>query len=563
MMFNSSFRRMALAIAFQIAAVSAALIAQARATDLPRFNYVRYEAVADPAAPAGYFRNPVLSGFQPDPSMIRVGDDFYLANSTFAWFPGVPIYHSRDLLNWRLIGHAIKGQKSFDFSKLGTTRAIFAPALAYHNRTFYLLGTCIECGGNFILTAPNAAGPWSEPHWLGFEGIDPSLFIDVDGKAYVVNNGEPAIPAEYQGHRAIWIQNIDLGTFKMHGPRQVLRDKGVDPAARPIWIEGPHIFRKHGYYYLSAAEGGTADQHAQTIYRSSSLLGPYVPGPINPILTQRDLPASRQDPVQATGHAAMVELGDGHWWAVFLATRPYEGQKTNLGRETFLLPVTWKDQWPQILPPGTPIPSVIAKPALPAQRAVVRHRWEDRFKASKLDDEWLMLRTPPKASFYKLSRRSGLELTPGRDATGSLGQIAFLGRRLRHHAATVETRLHWAASSTHRAGLLAFTDESHFLFLAVEPTKQDSFVVTVRRRSASTDSEDGVILHQSAQTVRPDQAVDLRIRLDHGKASFGWRQGGRWQILADQVDASILATINAGLFTGVVIGPHAVQLERQ
>ena len=202
-------------------------------------------------------RNPILRGFNPDPSIVRVGDDYYIATSTFEWFPGVQIHHSRDLVHWRQIGNAIDRPDMIDFGKLGLSRGLFAPAIEHHNGTFYILNTCVDCGGNFVITAKDPRGPWSKPSWLpDLEGgIDPSLFFDEDGSAWIVNNGPPVGTPRYDGHRALWLQRFDPETLKTSGERFMLLDGGVRPETKPIWIEGPHLYKREGWYYLSDAEG--------------------------------------------------------------------------------------------------------------------------------------------------------------------------------------------------------------------------------------------------------------------------------------------------------------------
>ena len=197
----------------------------------------------------------------------------------------------------------------------------------------------MDAGGNFFVTAKDPKGPWSAPIWLKeIDGIDPSFFFDDNGKAYIVNNGPPEGAPLYNGHRAIWIQEFDLAANKLIGPRKVIVNGGVDIAKKPIWIEGPHLYRIKGWYYLMCAEGGTEAGHSEVIFRSKSPWGPFEPGPNNPILTQRDLPKDRANPVTNAGHADLIEMKDGSWWAVFLASRPYSGFRYNTGRETFLLP---------------------------------------------------------------------------------------------------------------------------------------------------------------------------------------------------------------------------------
>ncbi|MEG3181190.1 glycoside hydrolase family 43 protein [Sphingomonas sp. LT1P40] len=542
--------------------------AQSAAPPVARFDYVTYSGTPDAetmAVKPGDFANPVLPGFQPDPSIVRVGDDYYLVNSTFSWFPGLPVYHSKDLVHWRQIGNAIDRPGQLTIGKLGVTRGLFAPAISHHAGRFYIVNTCIECGGNFIITADNPAGPWSDPHWLDFGGIDPSLFVDDDGRAWIAYNDAPPGPPGYDGHRALWLQRIDLTTMKMAAGRVLLVDKGVHAADKPVWAEGPHIYKVGRHYYLTAAEGGTADRHSQTIYRADKVDGPYVAGSNNPILTQRDLPEGRAWPVQATGHADFVQIPDGSWWAVFLATRPYAGQQTNLGRETFLLPVNWKDGWPLILQPTAAITPTSKRPALPAFAGDDFTRWRDEFEQPRLARDWMMLRTPQGRDWWNLSDRRGmLQLTARPVAAGSLDQPSFVGKRLRHHDAVIETRVEFAPLATgDRAGLLALTDENHFLFFGRERLA-DGEAIVLRRRTAAGEAAEGIVAKQSMLGDKAPMAIDLQMRINRDKADLSWRPAGTgaWQSLAKGVDASILATVGAGLFTGAVIGPHAARAER-
>ena len=279
-----------------------------------RFDWFEY-AGSDPVDSVsrlgpGDYRNPILQGFHPDPSITRAGDEYYLVNSTFAWFPGIPVFRSRDLVNWTQIGNAIDRPDMLDFGRLGLSRGVFAPAIEHHDGIFYILNTCVDCGGNFVITARDPAGPWSDPVWLpDLEGaIDPSLFFDDDGKAWIVNNGPPVGTPRYDGHRAIWIQEFDPRTLRTTGPRNVLVDGGVDPSTNPIWIEGPHIIKRDGHYFLICAEGGTAEGHSQVVLRGDRPTGPYTPYSGNPILTQRDLPRDRPFPITSAGHADFASV---------------------------------------------------------------------------------------------------------------------------------------------------------------------------------------------------------------------------------------------------------------
>lgn len=546
---------------FSGGAMIAALLWSANSVAAPgaavaQFAEITYEAGPEVPVEPGRYRNPILPGFHPDPSIVRVGHDFYLVTSTFAWFPGVPVFHSRDLVNWRLVSHAIERPEQVDFSNLGIARGIFAPAISWHDGKFYLFTTCVDCRGNFYVTADRAEGPWSDPVWLDFEGIDPSLFVDDDGRAWVLNNGAPEGDPRYDGHRAIWIQQIDLVAGRMIGPRKVLVDGGVNPQDNPIWAEGPHIYKVDGWYYLMAAEGGTAEDHSETIYRSRTVDGPYVAGPANPILTQRDMSPTRPDRVEATGHADLVKLDDGTWWGVFLATRPFAGQSTLLGRETWLLPVRWENGWPTFLDPGEPVPIESIKPALSPSPATDWSRWTERFEEQALSPEWLRMRTPSGEQWYSLG--GGLKLTARADTAGGRGEPSFLGRRLRHPVASVTTRLSFDAQRDGDfAGLLALIDDEHFLALGVEQVN-GARVLALRTRSSADQSERGEL--KQTWPLAAGGEIELKLAIDRGHSDLAWRPSGalEWRQLASRVDVEFFSSIHAGLFTGVLVGPYAV-----
>ena len=547
------------AAAMVSAALPAMALAQAAPMPTAQFDYVEYRSLEDAQpTPAGSFRNPVLPGFHPDPSIVKVGDDFYAVTSTFSWYPGLPIMHSTDLVNWRQIGNAIDRPGMVDFGGLGTNRGLFAPAITHHDGKFWITNTCIECGDNFVITADDPAGPWSEPHWLDFGGIDPSLYFEGD-RAWIVYNDAPPGPPQYDGHRALWLQEFDKATMQVKPERTLLRDGGVDFSTQPVWAEGPHIYKVDGWYYLLTAEGGTADQHSQTIYRSRKVDGPYEPGPLNPILTQRNMDPNRPDRVEATGHADIVRLDNGDWWGVFLATRPFENQSTLLGRETFLLPVQWENEFPYFLKPGEFVPPVVEKPALPEGEGSDWSAWREDFDgANALGAEWIGLRTPGAMQQVMVDSDAGtLSLIGGAASAGSLDKPAFVGRRMRHHEAEVTTRVDFAPSAAGQfAGLLAFMDEGHFLTLGVEGTGGGKQMV-IRRRAEENDGERGEIV--ASAPYSGSGPVELRLRIEEGAAHGHFRTPrGSWQQVGGAVDVEPLASVYAGLFTGVVIGPYAV-----
>lgn len=518
------------------------------------FRYRGDDAAFTAPLPARHYRNPVLAGFYPDPAVTRVGDRYYLVNSTFAYFPGIPIFESDDLVHWRLLGHAIDRPGQLDFTGLGTSRGVFAPSIAHHGDTFYIFNTAVDNGGNYYLTAKNPAGPWSDPVWLpGVDGIDPSLFIDGDGQAYLLNNGPPQGTPRYEGHRAIWLQAFDLKRGQPFGPRKVLLDGGAEPRKNPIWIEGPHLYHREGWYYLSCAEGGTGPQHSQVVLRARSPWGPFKPYAGNPILTQRDLPADRADPIANAGHADLVEGPDGSWWAIFLASRIYDGGHYQTGRETFLLPVAWRDGWPVILDAGKAIPQVVAGPGWMDPAAIQaplsgNFEWKDDFSATTLRPEWLSLRVAP--AWADLHGRPGtLLLAPQADGLDSHGAPAFLGRRQQHLRFDAQLRVQVPADAGTTAGLAMYQDEQHWYVLGVQRSGQGATVFVQRHVPG-----DARIV---AQRHVPAGSLQLRIRGDAGRGDFDFDAGHGWETLQAGDDIHVLSTDLAGGFVGVTIGPYA------
>jgi xylan 1,4-beta-xylosidase len=525
------------------------------------FSYREHDpATATRPIPYNQYRNPIIPGFYPDPSIVRVGNDFYLVNSSFAYFPGLPVWHSTDLVSWQQIGNAIDRVGMFDFNDLGVARAVFAPTIRYHNGVFYIINTCVDCGSNFLISAKNPAGPWSDPIFLpSVNGIDPDLFFDHDGRAWIAHNGPPMGTPKYDGHRAIWIQELDLQAMKMVGARTVIVDGGVKPADKPIWAEGPHIIRRDGWYYLIAAEGGTAGDHSETVYRSRTVTGPYTPGPVNPILTQRDLNPKRPFPIYATGHADFVETKAGDWWAVFLGTRPYETNLSNMGRETFMLPVHWpKGEWPLILPKKTPVPRMVMRPKL--ARALLPNRSDsvDSFDNPVLSGDWLMLR-PPKESWYSLSaHRGALTLTARPVSLGEKGNPSFIGKRQKQQEATYKTELHYAPVRTgDRAGLAIFSDEQNYYFFGVQQTVHGPMIVVTRRTSAQ-DDQDGTMIASARFSATGDTPIRLSAAIKASALTFAYAVGNEPErVLIANVDGRHLASERSNQFTGVVVGLYA------
>jgi len=346
------------------------------------------------------FQNPILKGFYPDPSVCRVGEDYYLVTSTFTYFPGVPIFHSKDLIHWKQIGNILDRESQIPLSNGGHSMGIFAPTLRYHNGLFYMITTNVCNGGNFIVTAEDPKGPWSEPYWLNSDGIDPSLFFDDDGRCYYCGTQDRREGSKYYGDNEIFLQELDLTSMKLIGDTYPIWHGALRGV---VWPEGPHIYKKDGWYYLLISEAGTAHEHAVTIARSRNIFEPFVGNKSNPILTHRHLGESY--PIVNVGHPDIVETQNGEWWMVLLASRPYGGYYRNLGRETFLAPMIWEKGWP-IVNPGvgkvefqTPIPN------LPYDEPEVPEEKED-FNDAQLPMHFIYSRNPI-VNNYSLDERPG------------------------------------------------------------------------------------------------------------------------------------------------------------
>jgi len=542
-------------------------VAPAEKSAAARFDWFSYEGkdsfFANPPA-NGHFQNPILAGFYPDPSITRVGDTFYLVNSSFAYFPGVPIFKSTDLVNWQSLGYVLSRPEQVDLRNAGVSRGIYAPAIRYHDGVFYVITTNVDTGGNFIVTATDPAGPWSDPIFLPeVDGIDPSMFFDDDGKVYITHNGPPPGQPLYDGHRAIWMWEFDLKNQKIKpDSRRLLINGGTDIKKQPIWIEGPHIYKINDWYYLMCAEGGTAEDHSEVIFRSKNLAEPFKPYEQNPILTQRDLDPARKNPIATAGHADMVQTPTGEWWAVFLATRNYDQEYFNTGRETFLLPVTWKDGWPVILPQGTAIPSQPVmpkglKPTAASASLTGNFQWVDDFSKPALGFEWNMLRTSDEVP-YELGKGDsekgkGIILNARPVSMADATQPAFIGRRQQHQTFTSSTRLALPLAENIKAGIVAFQSEQAHYFLGATAGKNNSRVFLETAAQAAPAESHSMELKKDAHYV------DLKIAGDKAKISFYYRadDAEKWSTLAENLDATVLSTQKAGGFVGTFLGLHA------
>jgi xylan 1,4-beta-xylosidase len=513
------------------------------------------------------YLNPVLAGFYPDPSIVRAGEDYYLVNSTFSYYPGIPIFHSKDLVNWQQIGNVLDRPSQLNLDSLPISNGVFAPAINYHDSTFYVINTIVGRGGNFFVTAKNPAGPWSDPTWLKeIDGIDPSFFFDDNGKAFIVNNGPPAEKPLYEGHRAIWIQEFDIAAQKLTGPRKVIINGGVDISKKPIWIEGPHLIKTQGFYYLMAAEGGTAEDHSEVIFRSKTPWGPFVPFAKNPILTQRHLDPARSNPVTCTGHADLVETQKGEWWAVFLGCRPYESNLYNTGRQTFMMPVKWTDGWPLITSGEETIPFINQRPDLPLQQSANiplngNFTCIDEFNDSLLALNWNFIRTP-REKWYEISEGS-LKINARPMSIDSMSQQpSFIGRRQQHAFCTASTTMKYSPSKIgDKAGLVIFQNEKFYYLLALTKTEKGTEIEVVQ--SNNGNSKQGTkILAENKINLPENGQIFLKIEARGKYYDFFYAlEPNNWSMLIENVDATLLSTSKAGGFVGAYFGMYAYSVD--
>lgn len=502
-----------------------------------------------------YF-NPIMAGFYPDPSVCCKGDTYYLVNSSFSFFPGVPIFTSKDLVNWTQIGHVLDRKSQLPLEGQHVSGGIFAPAISYNekNKTFYMITTNVGAG-NFYVKSKDPAKGWSEPIYLRkVGGIDPSFFFDKDGRGYIVNNDEPLGGHAYEGERSIMLHRFDVAGDSVVGDQIQIVRSGTHVQKNPIWIEGPHMYRIGKYYYLMCAEGGTGTWHSEVIFRAKSPEGPWEENKEgNPILTQRTgLDPNRADAVSSAGHADIVSTPDGKWYAVFLACRPYEEDYYNTGRDTYLLPVTWKDGWPTILKKDTPIPTVNDKLNLkPAENQWTGNfSYTDTFKDSKLNQRWMLLRNP--TDFYTIGDGITIQSKDVNIAERKSPSAIFV--RQQHTTFTAETQLSFTPRSEKDLAGFVLLQNEQYNFVFGETILNGKSAIVLDRAEGTNARIASVILSDQEQA----KPIQLRISGKGRYYDFQYASGnGEWQTLAKGVDAVNLSTGRSSGFIGACIGLYA------
>ena len=488
------------------------------------------------------FKNPVIPGFYPDPSICRVGNDYYLVNSSFEYFPGVPIWHSTDMVHWNQIGNVLDRASQLPLVNCKPSNGIYAPTIRFHNGIFYMVVTLVnenKAYQNFYVTTTNPAGPWSDPIKVDQSGIDPSLFWDDDGKVYFQSNRA----TKSSDPRAIYQSEIDINTGK-----RLSEIKTLWTGSGGSYVEGPHLYKKDGFYYLLTAEGGTAYGHTVAIGRSKSVWGPFESCPHNPILTNR----MSYSPLQGTGHADIVQATDGSWWMVHLAFRPAVDGIHFIGRETCLTPVEWETgEWPiingngqsEILNIKTP-PNYNAQIPQPFGTTVVT----DFDKP--IGFEWLYLRNPNPLNYSTTERAGYLRLKGAATSLYDLDSPTMIARRQQHFDFTASTSIDFNPKQNNEEAGLTIMMDNRFHY--------DVFINQVNGKKVINLRYTLDALNQVTQQMPlPDGAIEIIVKGDKKMYSFYYKTTNGTPVEIGKLNTRFLGTEVSGGYNGVIIGLYA------
>jgi xylan 1,4-beta-xylosidase len=520
---------------------------------------------------AALIQNPVLPGFNPDPSILRVGEDYYIATSTFEWFPGVQIHHSRDLVHWELLTHPLNRLSQLDLTGVVNSGGIWAPDLSYDNGTFYLVYTIVknwrqnfkDCH-NYLVTASAITGPWSEPIYLNSSGFDPSLFHDEDGRKWLLN-----MLWDYRPGRSSFA-GIVLQEYSSHVKKLVGQIENIFRGTSLGVTEGPHIYRRNDYYYLLTAEGGTGYEHAVTMARSRALTGPYEVDPQNPVLTSVGDPTLA---LQKAGHASLVETQTGEWYLAHLCGRPLPAanplqRRCNLGRETALQRCYWSDEGWLRLETGDNRPQLTVTAPNLARQSFEPSPFRDDFEQPQLGVHWSTLRTSADPDWLSLSERPGFLRLRGRESLNSWHNQSLVGRRLQAFRAEAQTCLEFEPVSFQQAaGLICFYDTQNYLYLRLsyDPEKGAKSLGIVQCESGRYAE-----LAEQAVAVQGWQRCHLKVVINWSELRFFYSPDREdWQPLGSTFDASRLSDeyghgeVESQSFTGTFIGLCAQDLSGQ
>ena len=518
----------------------------------------------------GYFINPIISGGHADPSICRVGDDFYIVNSSFEYFPGLPLHHSKDLVNWELIGHGLHRKEQcngeMNLVDVQSNGGIHAPTIRYHKGTFYIITTNVYNSGdgspgvmiNFIITAKDPSGPWSDPHIIdGANGIDPDIFFDDDGKVYFTGTHNPG-DINSNGIGAIWIQELDIKKWKLIGKKHSIMDDRLGKHT-----EGPHIYKENGSYYLLVAVGGTGQEHSVMIAASKNIFGPYEENPRNPILTSRHL--SHEYFVNNVGHADMIELEDGRWYMVSLGKRNNIGGDSNMNRETYLAPMKWEptivkweqvseDRWEplrHLFPVVAPLTGKVERfTPLPFtdKPQYINNTIIDDFQDENLDLRWTFIRVPEEKTYSLLENKGSLRLFSKPGIIENRKRFSFVGFRQKESDFEFEVKMKFDPTSDKvESGVIHYQMEYNYLASMVTKTKKKFFL-----EQRLKEKEKQAVTLKKVLLKNYDGIIVIKLISKRDKHDFYYSlDNGLNFILYNSVDA--IKTLDAN-YTGALLG---------
>ena len=510
------------------------------------------------------FTNPIITGGYPDPSICKVGDTFYLVNSSFEYFPGLPIHKSKDLINWKLIGHGLhresQASSTVNLVDVQSNGGIHAPTIRYNKGVYYIISTNVYYDAekkkadmvNFIITANNPAGPWSDPiHIEGAPGIDPDLFFDDNGRVWYVGNQAPENPS-FDGEGEIWLQELDLNEYSLIGERHLLW-RG---ACGGVWAEGPHMYKKDGKYYLIIAEGGTSFNHAVMVAMSENIEGPYISNPRNPILTSRHL--SYDNWVNSTGHGDIIELDDGRYYIVFLGIRNEINRGSNMGRETFIAPLSWerepfewkenKDLWPVVSPISGKIEKV-NKVIFENSVQENSNNFRDDFNAKHLNLKWNFRRIPLE-DIYSLSKRAGyLRMYCNQNIIKERSRAALMGFKQKETDFEYFVNMNFNPEKDKaEAGVSIFQKDDNYINFTVFKNEEKIFIKMYAFQN------DKIISVYEQEIVDYKGKIKLKISSEEGEYKFLYSTRGFRYRLFTKIKNDIVKSEG---YTGAHIGLYA------
>ncbi len=519
-------------------------------------------------------KNPIIRGFNPDPSIVRVGDDYYIATSTFEWFPGVQLHHSRDLHNWRLVGHALTRHSQLDMRGMDNSEGVYAPALSYSDGQFWLcFANTHSCRGgtwmatpSYVVTAKNIEGPWSDPIPIGGYGFDPSLFHDDDGRKYVLNMlWDGRQNRNFFG--GIVLQEFDPDTGLLVGECSKIFE-----GSRLSLTEGPQMLKREGYYYLVTAEGGTGFDHGVTVCRSKNLRGPWELHPQTPFLSSR---FQEDADLQRTGHGFFVETQKHEWYLTHLCGRPlldpegmnfhsnYAKGRCILGRETAIQKIVWRDHWPQLEAGGSVAQVKVPRPDLPPQ-PWPQEPIRDSFEADRLNLHYASLREPRDESWLSLTANPGKLRLYGRHYLYSRYEQSFIARRIQAFKMRAQTAVDFSPTCPQQmAGLVAYYSRSAHYFMKLSADDCGQKVLQLAWFIDNQYGED-----ESAEVaVETESPVHLRLELDHQWYQYSYSlDGERWHPFGPRLNSTHLSDEGSDdvfRFTGSMVGLFAADVSGQ